>query len=182
VRVGRARPRCARDNVQTSRRVASQAIVRARADTARTAASLDALLRGVVPLTQTAADDLGRDTLSVERAARRAGRRRDACDVLRAVLPSWRRPPRDDPSGVVFATVSLDQLNKALDSLALGTSGYAFVFSAEGHYLSHAQRDLVTSGATVCETAWESGDTTLHWAAIHCARRRSTRRPRWCPI
>jgi len=54
-------------------------------------------------------------------------------------------PARDEPAGVVFATVLLDDVAKILDGLSLGSNGYAFVFSAQGHYIAHPRRDFVVS-------------------------------------
>lgn len=79
-------------------------------------------------------------------------------------------PARDAPAGVVFAAVGLDEVARALDSLSLGTNGYAFVFSAQGHYLAHPRRDLVARGVTVFDTAWSTGDTSLHSVAIRGLR------------
>lgn len=74
------------------------------------------------------------------------------------------------PMGVLFATVSLDDIARQLDSMALGINGYAFVFSSQGNYVAHPRRDLVTQGATVFETAWNSSNTSLHSAAIHALK------------
>jgi hypothetical protein len=79
-------------------------------------------------------------------------------------------PVRDAPVGVVFAAVALDDIARVLDGLSLGTNGYAFVFSSEGHYVAHPRRDLVARDVTVFDTAWAKGDTALHSAAIRSLR------------
>src|SRR4029079_16865675 len=75
-------------------------------------------------------------------------------------------PAHDAPVGVVFATVLLDDIARVLDSLSLGTNGYAFVFSAQGHYIAHPRRDFIQRSVTVFDSAWNTGDTALHAAAI----------------
>ncbi len=74
---------------------------------------------------------------------------------------------REGPAGVVFAGVSADAIEKVLDALDLGTSGYAFVFSSQGRYVTHPRRELVARRATIFETAWDADDTALHAIAIH---------------
>jgi hypothetical protein len=77
---------------------------------------------------------------------------------------------RDAPLGLVFATIAMESVAHALDAMALGTAGYAMVFAKDGRYISHPRRDFVRQGATVFETAWSSGDTTLHSMAIRAIK------------
>ncbi len=76
----------------------------------------------------------------------------------------------DAPRGVAYVAVDLADVTAVLDSLDLGTRGYAYAFSQDGAIISHPQRDLVRAGRTVFESAWESGDTALNSAAIDAVR------------
>ena len=226
-----------------SRGLVDDARRRAIDETARTAAAIDALLRGVVPQTETAARQLAAPGVSeadaVEKLTGLARRSVGARGIGAAYQPfaiasgrrlfapyiligrdhairrvqiedrydytkfehrwygdplldgaMWNEPlegpagegmlamytvpivrstggERDGPMGVAFTTVSVDAITRLLDALALGSSGYGFVFSAQGRYISHPRSDLVRRGTTVFEAAWTADDTSLHSMAIH---------------
>lgn len=84
-------------------------------------------------------------------------------------VPFYRPGPRredDAPIGIVAVMLSLREIGRMVESLNLGETGYAFLFSREGQYVNHPRRDLVRSEATVFETAWADGDTELNSVAI----------------
>ena len=80
------------------------------------------------------------------------------------------RTPDEEPAGLVFATVSLRTLVGSLRGLRAGTSGYSFIFSRQGVYLSHPRADLVRDRQTVFETAWRRNDTALNSMAIRAIK------------
>lgn len=100
------------------------------------------------------------------------GRENDTMPVMYTV-PFYRlgtRPEVDGPAGIVYVTVASESIARTLDAMELGTNGYPFVLSADGHYISHPRRDLARDRVTIFETAWASGDTTLHTVAIHAIK------------
>jgi hypothetical protein len=79
-------------------------------------------------------------------------------------------PGRPWPGGVAYATVRLETIEQAIDTINVGESGYAFLVSQEGGYLVHPRTELVRRGTTVFETAWASGNTELHTVAVRATQ------------
>ena len=73
-------------------------------------------------------------------------------------------------SGVVFAAIALDTINRIVGGLGLGPAGYAFVISPEGKYLVHPRDELVHGQETLFTTAWTSGNATLHTLAVRASQ------------
>ena len=74
------------------------------------------------------------------------------------------------PGGLAIADISLSRISALVDSMNLGRSGYGMVFAEDGRYVSHPRNEFVTSGKTVFDDAWGSGDTVLYSLAIRGIR------------
>jgi hypothetical protein len=73
-------------------------------------------------------------------------------------------------SGVVFAVVALDTLDRTLGGGGLGSNGYAFLVSSDGQYLAHPQQELVHDQGTLFATAWTTGNADLNTLAVQASR------------
>ena len=76
----------------------------------------------------------------------------------------------DAPSGIVFAAITLEGVEEILSNLGASVSGYQFILSGKGRFISHPRRELMRAGSTIFELAWESGDTTLFETAIRATK------------
>ena len=84
------------------------------------------------------------------------------------------RPGRDResdaPSGIVYATMTLESVEEILEKHGASVSGYQFILSEKGRFITHPRQELVRAGSTIFELAWESGDTALFETAIHATK------------
>jgi hypothetical protein len=62
------------------------------------------------------------------------------------------------PLGIVCIDLTLDEIEKIIKSLDLGTGGFPALLSAKGKYLYHPDRELITSGKTIGELGREEND------------------------
>ena len=78
--------------------------------------------------------------------------------------PFFRRDPVADEviaNGVVFTSMSLDQYRDMVAGLGFGDSGYGFLLSRKGAFVSHPDRDWVLEKKTMGDWANQSGDPKL---------------------
>jgi hypothetical protein len=81
-----------------------------------------------------------------------------------------RDPASDAPSGIVFATVALESVEEILENLGASVSGYQYILSEQGRFITHPRKELVRAGGTIFELAWETGDTALFETAIRATK------------
>jgi hypothetical protein len=72
----------------------------------------------------------------------------------------------EPPLGLAVAGLDLARATADLEGLRLGTSGYAFVFSREGHFIHHPRRELVGGILTIFDTSVAAQDAALHSVAV----------------
>ncbi len=65
------------------------------------------------------------------------------------------------PAGIVYATQSVEHLKHVLDTLFLGKTGYWFMLTKKGFFLSHPQSQLVHKRVTIFDLAKRIGNTDL---------------------
>lgn len=65
---------------------------------------------------------------------------------------------KQKPLGILTIDLTLDEIEKIIKSLDLGTAGFCALVSAKGKYLYHPDRELNTSGKTIGELGWEKND------------------------
>ncbi len=68
---------------------------------------------------------------------------------------------RGEPAGVVFLQLLLNQIKTLVGSLDLGKTGYGFILSKKGRFLSHPIEKYVKSKLTLFDLADEQKDDTL---------------------
>jgi Cache domain len=66
--------------------------------------------------------------------------------------------PGKPPIGVVRGSLALDRIQQFVSNLSLGETGYAFLLSRKGVYLSHPVPDFVRDRRTIFDVARENGD------------------------
>jgi hypothetical protein len=76
----------------------------------------------------------------------------------------------DTPLGLIQARLSVEDVRATIDKLGLGQEGYAYVFAADGRYVSHPRADLVAQQRTIFETAFERSDTALNSIAVRAIK------------
>jgi hypothetical protein len=76
----------------------------------------------------------------------------------------------ESPSGIVYATVTLESVEEILENVGASVSGYQFVLSRNGRFITHPRQELVRAGGTIFELAWETGDTALFETAISATK------------
>ena len=76
----------------------------------------------------------------------------------------------DAPSGIVFATVALESVEDILEDLGASVTGYQYILSEKGRFITHPRQELVRAGGTIFELAWETGDTALFETAIRATK------------
>jgi hypothetical protein len=76
----------------------------------------------------------------------------------------------DAPAGVVYATVTLESIESILEGVGASVSGYQYILSSKGRFITHPRQELVRAGGTIFEQAWESGDTALFETAIRAVK------------
>ncbi|WP_196140790.1 hypothetical protein [Aliikangiella sp. G2MR2-5] len=84
-------------------------------------------------------------------------------------IPFWlpgKDKDRDAPSGVIFGNLSIDKLKKLIQ-FEHETIAYYFVLSRQGRYIVHPDEELILTGGTIFESAWQAEDSTLNSMAIH---------------
>lgn len=64
-------------------------------------------------------------------------------------------------AGVVYADYSLENLKSMMSSLNLGKTGYGFILSKKGVYISHPLEDFVTSKKSIFDFAQERNNPQL---------------------
>jgi hypothetical protein len=62
------------------------------------------------------------------------------------------------PLGILTIDLTLDEIEKIIKTLDLGTGGFCALLSAKGKYLYHPYRELITSGKTIGELGQEKND------------------------
>lgn len=80
-----------------------------------------------------------------------------------AIFYEYDATRRKTPAGVVMVGISLDQLNKILEPLDLGPSGFCALVSARGVYLRHPNNEYVVEQKTIMDVAHEFGDKDRLW-------------------
>ncbi|MCW9016508.1 MAG: hypothetical protein OQJ89_06070, partial [Kangiellaceae bacterium] len=83
--------------------------------------------------------------------------------------PFWlpgKNKESDEPSGVVFGNLSIDKL-KRLIQFEHESIAYYYVLSKQGRYIFHPDEELVLSGKTIFESAWQAEDSPLNSMAVH---------------
>ena len=83
--------------------------------------------------------------------------------------------PGDDPAtaapaGIVYAAVALDKVERMLAELGSSITGYQYIISKEGRFITHPRKELVRAGKSIFELAWETGDTALFSASIRAVK------------
>lgn len=68
---------------------------------------------------------------------------------------------RSEPAGIVFLHLMLDKVKDLVTSLELGKTGYGFILSKKGRFLSHPVEKYVKSGITLFDLADAEKDETL---------------------
>ncbi len=68
---------------------------------------------------------------------------------------------RGEPAGVVFLQLLLNQIKTLVGSLDLGKTGYGFILSKKGRFLSHPVEKYVKTGLTLFDLADQQKDSTL---------------------
>ncbi len=68
---------------------------------------------------------------------------------------------RGEPAGVVFLQLLLNQIKTLVGSLDLGKTGYGFILSKKGRFLSHPIEKYVKSGLSLFDLADQQKDDTL---------------------
>ncbi len=68
---------------------------------------------------------------------------------------------RGEPIGVVFLQLLLNQIKTLVGSLDLGKTGYGFILSKKGRFLSHPIEKYVKTGLTLFDLADQQEDGTL---------------------
>lgn len=85
--------------------------------------------------------------------------------------------PGDDrataaPAGIVYGGYALNGIKKLVDDLDINISGYQYIFTKQGRFITHPRQDLVRSGETIFEVALEAEDSVLFSAAIQAIKGR----------
>ncbi len=86
--------------------------------------------------------------------------------------PFWKpgkSPATDDPDGVIFASVSIATV-KSLITFNHDLISYYQILSRQGQFISHPDQELVLSGKTIFEEAWEREDAVLNSMAVHAVK------------
>lgn len=74
-------------------------------------------------------------------------------------VPFYRKgDPAREPIGVVRTNLSLDHIHEIVSGLGLGETGYAFLLSRRGVYLSDPVEDYMRDQRTIFDVARENGD------------------------
>jgi hypothetical protein len=74
------------------------------------------------------------------------------------------------PAGIVYATLTLESIESILEGVSAPISGYQYILSEKGRFVTHPRRELVRAGGTIFEEAWETGDTALFETAIRAVK------------
>ncbi len=78
--------------------------------------------------------------------------------VVGYTVPFYRKDDPKTPIGVVRTNLSLDQIHRIISSLGLGETGYAFLLSRKGVYLSDPVEDYMREQRTILEVARQHDD------------------------
>jgi len=76
---------------------------------------------------------------------------------------------RDDPDGIIFASISIATL-KNLINYDHELISYYQILSRQGQFIVHPDQARVLSGETVFEEAWEREDPILNSMAVHAVK------------
>jgi len=76
---------------------------------------------------------------------------------------------RDDPDGIIFASISISTL-KNLINYNHELISYYQILSRQGQFIVHPDQTRVLSGETIFEEAWEREDPILNSMAVHAVK------------
>ena len=80
---------------------------------------------------------------------------------------------RGEPAGVVILQLRMEDIKNLLGSLDLGKTGYGFILSKKGAFLTHPVEKYVKTGLTLFDLADQNKDETLRLVGARAVTRKS---------